>query len=293
MQTAGGFPVLIRAFRLTLTVEGLRPHTIHNYTKDVDRFVHHYQGRKPKSITTSDLRTYIATLQEIYAPKTVYEAQLALRKFFRFLLREEEITRDPTSTMKLVRYRVNPQPTYSEAEVKRLLFTCDLRTREGVRDRALVMVLFDTGVREGELISMRLPDWERRSVQVDGKSGIRRAFLGIATLQAVERYVRRWGIIDGPLWRGKRGTLTGSGALQIVRRLCWCAGVEHKAVHAFRRAAAAQMKRLGMNDSDILEVMGWKDIAMLRRYTATVAGELAQLAHERYSPGDALRDSRR
>ena len=48
------------------------------------------------------------------------------------------------------------------------------------------------------------------------------------------------------------------------------------------------MKRLGMNDSDILEVMGWKDITMLRRYTAAVAGELAQAAHQRYSPGDAL-----
>ena len=83
MQTAVGFPVLIRAFRLTLTVEGLRPHTIHNYTKAVERFATHFQHCKPKSITTSDLRTYIATLQEIYAPKTVYEAQLALRKFFR------------------------------------------------------------------------------------------------------------------------------------------------------------------------------------------------------------------
>jgi len=63
MHTAGGFPVLIRAFRLALIVEGLRPHTIHNYTKDVERFATHFQHRKPKSITTSDLRTYIATLQ--------------------------------------------------------------------------------------------------------------------------------------------------------------------------------------------------------------------------------------
>ena len=47
------------------------------------------------------------------------------------------------------------------------------------------------------------------------------------------------------------------------------------------------MKRLGMNDSDILEVMGWKDITMLRRYTAAVAGELAQAAHQRHSPADA------
>ena len=48
------------------------------------------------------------------------------------------------------------------------------------------------------------------------------------------------------------------------------------------------MKRLGMNDSDILEVMGWKDVTMLRRYTAAVSTELAQLAHQRFSPGDAL-----
>ena len=44
-----------------------------------------------------------------------------------------------------------------------------------------------------------------------------------------------------------------------------------KGVHAFRRAAAAQMKRLGMQDSDILEVKGWKDITMLRRYTHSSA----------------------
>ena len=48
------------------------------------------------------------------------------------------------------------------------------------------------------------------------------------------------------------------------------------------------MKRLGMQDSDILDVMGWKDITMLRRYTAEVASELAHSAHERFIPGDAL-----
>ena len=95
--------------------------------------------------------------------------------------------------------------------------------------------------------------------------------------------------MEGPLWKGKKGQLTGSGVLQIIRRLCLRARVEHKAVHGFRRAAAAQMKRLGMNDSDILEVMGWKDVTMLRRYTSAVAGELAQLAHDRYGPGDALK----
>ncbi len=99
MQTAVGFPVLIRAFRLTLSVEGLRPHTIHNYTRDVERFAHYFHERKPKSIAASDIRTYTASLQANYAPKTVHEAQLGIRRFFRFLVHEGEIRRDPTVDM--------------------------------------------------------------------------------------------------------------------------------------------------------------------------------------------------
>ena len=112
--------------------------------------------------------------------------------------------------------------------------------------------------------------------------------MGTTALQAVERYVRRWGIEEGRLWRGTKGPLTGSGVTQLIRRLCERAGVPEKGVHAFRRAAAAQMKRAGMQDSDIMEVMGWRSIEMLRRYTAAVADELAHEAHRRYSPGDAL-----
>ncbi|UCH86564.1 MAG: phage integrase N-terminal SAM-like domain-containing protein, partial [Dehalococcoidia bacterium] len=249
MCTASGFSALLRGFRLALTVEGLRPHTIHSYLRDVERFTESVDGRSPRSISPNDIRAYIATLQDGRAPKTVREAQLALRRFFRFLVREGEIDRDPTSDTKLASFRVEPQPTYREAEVKRLLLACDSRTLEGIRDKALILTSFDTGVREGELVSMGLPQWERRIVRVDGKTGMRDVPLGTATLQAVERYVRRWDITEPPLWRGNKGPLTGSGVLQIVRRLSRRAGVTHKGVHAFRRAAAAQMKRLGMNDS--------------------------------------------
>ena len=125
-------------------------------------------------------------------------------------------------------------------------------------------------------------------VRVDGKTGIRDVFLGTAALQTVERYARRWRVAEGKLWRGKKGPLTESGVHQAIARLCGRAGVPDKGVHAFRRAAASQMKRLGMQDSDILEVMGWKDVTMLRRYIAAVAGELAQEAHDRFSPGNAV-----
>ena len=109
MDTAVGSSVLIRGFRLALTVEGLKPHTVDNYVRDVERFAQHQPD--PLQATSADVRAYILTLQEQRAPKTVYETQLGLRRFYRFLLREGDIDRDPTSTMKLVRYRVDPQPT--------------------------------------------------------------------------------------------------------------------------------------------------------------------------------------
>ena len=200
------------------------PRTLANYVRDVERFAAHCNGRDPASVTSADVRAYVLDLLGRRSAKTVYEAQLALRRFFRFLTREGEIDKDPTRAMKLTRYRVDPQPTYSDAEVKRLLMTCSTQTLNGLRDRALVMVLYDTGVREGELVSMTLPDWERRLVRVVGKGGVRFVPLGTAALQAVERYVRRWGITEGPLWMGKKGALTGSGVLQMVRRLCSRAG---------------------------------------------------------------------
>jgi len=272
MERAGGLSGLIRGFKLALTVEGLRPSTISHHVRDVQRFADHFQARSAGSLTSTDVREYIVAFQADHSPKTVREGQLAMRRFFRFLLHEREIRWDPTRDIRLIACRVDPQPTYTEAEVKQLLLICDSKTRNGIRDRALLLTLFDTGVRVGELVSMGLPDWDQRTVAVDGKTGVRVVPLGMATLQAVERYVRRWGIADPPLWRGKKGPLTGSGVLQIVRRLCRQADVPHKGVHAFRRAAAAQMKRLGMNDSDILEIMGWRSVEMLRRWRGWCRG---------------------
>ena len=134
------------------------------------------------------------------------------------------------------------------------------------------------------MVSMGLPDWEQRQVKVRGKTGVRNVPDRGHDLTGTGEVLT---LVAG-LWRGKKGALTGSGVLQLVRRLCRKADVEFKGVHAFRRAAAAQMKRLGMNDSDILEVMGWRSVEMLRRYTATVAEELAHEAHRRHSPADAL-----
>ncbi len=279
---------LFQSFQLALEADGLRPHTIACYLRDVRRFWAYVEPPEPGVVTSDDVRKWVKHLTTFLSPKTVKEAQMGLGRFFRFLIAEGEVTTNPTTTVKLTKFKVRPQPTYTADEVKQLLRSCRMDSKEGVRNAAIVSVLFDTGVREGELVSMGLPDWSSSTVWVNGKTGDRLIPLGTNSLRAVDRYVRRWKVNGGALWRGKYGPLTRWGIGQLIERQCKSAGIEHKGVHAFRRAAAAQMKRLGMNDSDILEVMGWKDVTMLRRYTAAVATELAQAAHVRYSPADRL-----
>ena len=287
-DTAVNYVIFLDSFALSLKVEGLRPHTISCYVRDAYRLGERSGWIAPSKLTATHVRGYIDWLTPRVQPSTVTAAQLGLRRFFRFLVDEREIAHDPSEKIRLVRFKVEPQPTYSPTEIARLLSTCDLTTANGVRDKAIVTVLFDTGVRVGELVSMQDLDWANKSITVNGKTGVRFVPLSDTALMEIQRYQRRWKSSDGYLWRGKKGKLNESGVFQMIRRLCSKADVEFKGVHAFRRAAAAQMKRLGMNDSDILEVLGWKDVTMLRRYTAAVAGELAQAAHSKYSPADAL-----
>lgn len=285
----GSWTSLVTDFELAITAQGLKVHTVANYSRDVSRFSNHLSGLPVDRVSAADVRAFLVELARTRSAKTVHETQLGLRRFFRFLVAEGKISSDPTGGISTVRYEVKPQPTYTPDEVRKLLRACDLGTLPGVREFAIVTVLYDTGVRAGELVSMGLPDWDRQLVRVDGKTGVRIVPLGKASLRAIETYVDRWNIDEGKLWRGERVPLQVSGARQLVGRLCRAAGVPDKGVHAFRRAAAAQMKRLGMQDSDILEVMGWKDVLMLRRYTAEVATELAGAAHARFSPGDSIR----
>jgi len=173
VNTAVGFHSSIRSFRLFLQVQGLRPHTGDYYCREVERLARRFPEREPDSISQSQLHEYFLEQTETLSAKAVRESQLALRRFFRFLASEGEVRQDPTRDMKLMAFQVSPQPTYSETEVKKLLMVCDTKTREGLRDAAMVVVLFDTGVREGELVSMDLPDWERRKVMVSGKTGVK------------------------------------------------------------------------------------------------------------------------
>jgi len=217
---------LTEDFGRALNLEGLRPSTIRHYVRDARRLCLYLRGRGLEEVTPALLREYLWNFRDGRKDKTLREAQIALRRFFRWLVSEGHLDTDPTTGIKLASFRTEPQPTYTDEEVRRLLASCFSKGRSGIRDRALVLVLYDTGVREGELISMGQVYWEERRIRVTvtGKTGTRNVPLGAATIRALRGYTTAWGVNNGTLWWGEHGPLTESGVLQLIRRLCHRAG---------------------------------------------------------------------
>ena len=287
---------LARGWELSLRVEQKSPRTISRYLQDLGYLTSWPKlPPDPKDISPATIREFLLDLQEAHAPSTVRSTLLAISLCCRFLVNEGELDSNPAQNIKSPRVPIEPQPTYSKSDVEALRMVRSVRTAEGVRDRALILTLFSTGVRLGELLSMNV-DPDRQRFTVSGKTGSREVPLGSKLALELDRYLRRWGLTtEAPIWRSLRDSkpLTGNGVLQIVRRLCTKAGIENKGIHAFRRSFAVAFKRrsieLGVGgDSDLMEIAGWKSVTMLRRYTASEANTLAHQAFAKLDPADSL-----
>ena len=185
---------ILDSFALLLKVEGLRPHTISCYVREARRLGEHTNWLPLAKLGTEHVRSYLAWLSGRVAPKTVAEAQFGLRRFFRFLLAEGEIDADPTADIKLVRYRVTPQPTYSPDGVSLLIKACDSTATTGsdIGQSSPYFSIPACG-------SASWSPWAcltggSRTVQVDGKTGVRVVPLGDTSVLAVQRYVRKCGL---------------------------------------------------------------------------------------------------
>ena len=118
MFRADGYSELFQRFQLALEVSGLRPSIVKYYTTDGRKLLQYYPDVLPSEITSIHIKQYLFLLKKKVLTKTVYEMQLALRKFLRFLVEKGEIASNPCDGIKLTRYRIDPQPLYSVDEIK-------------------------------------------------------------------------------------------------------------------------------------------------------------------------------
>lgn len=222
-------------------------------------------------LTTDVLRGYIALRRETSA-HLAKQAFATLRVWFRFLVDEELLSANPMSRIEAPRLPKQLVKTFNPDDVQAVLEACP-RDFIGLRDRAVIMVLIDCGLRATEICSLMLEhvDLDEQILQVTGKgSKTRMVPFGTATRQALKDYLCR------------RPTLPTSTvfvseyAKPLVRKNLWwivksrCQQAEITGVrcspHTFRHSFAVTYLRNGGDVFSLQKLLGHSDLAMTRRY---------------------------
>jgi site-specific recombinase XerD len=245
-----------------------------------------------RGVRREHVESYFAGRRDVVKPTTLSVEFRALQQFWKWAVEEEEVDRSPMEKMKPPKVPEAPVPVVSIDDFRKLLKTTDGREFNERRDTAILLVLFDTGIRLGELVGMNVEDVELRErlAIVTGKTGTRAVRYGSKTAVAIDRYLRlrrghRLAASEG-LWLGQDGPMTASGLAQVLARRCKAAGLPRLHPHQFRHTFAHEYLANGGQEGDLQRLAGWRSPQMLRRYGASMADERARKAYT--SPADRL-----
>ena len=271
-----------RGFLLAMKAEGKRPRTLEVYGEAIHLLSGYaLQMGFPddvSSLTAEHLRHFLASLHDRgLAPASVSVYQRALRRLFAWLVHEGEIRENPMARIEAVKVPDKEVPTFTAAELRRLLRTC--RT---LRDRALLSWFIETGCRLSEVTGLLLEDidFERETVMVRGKGGAERIIRpGASALVCLERYMRRErprvGLHVFLTSKRPHVPLRPNAVQWWLARLGRVAGVAHVHAHRFRHTKATWLMRQGVRQDEVQYLMGWRTSDMVRRYTGTELRERA------------------
>lgn len=253
------------------------------------------------AISRRQIEDFLIMLGRGYAPNSRLTFYMALARFFNWCVEEEEL---PSSPMARI-----PKPEVAEiaptiltaAEVLALLKTCNGKSFYDRRDRAIFLLLIDTGMRLNEIRQLTLDtiDLEAQTMTIVGKGRRPRSpHFDVAATAALDGYLRartrflneRPDLAESrALWLGPRGALANSGIYQMVVRRAKQAGITGVHPHLFRHGFANDWLAAGGTEGDLARLAGWTPGSrMLHRYGAAQAEERAREAHKRLSPANRL-----
>ncbi|MCY0885520.1 MAG: tyrosine recombinase XerD [Firmicutes bacterium] len=288
----GGLPQADQALRerflAYLRVErNLSPHTVAAYDRDLADLVR-FAGRLPGPADRDLLLAYLADLQQRgLTSATVARRLAALRRFLAFRQDEMPEGNDPGQGIR------NPRPqrmlpgVLSPGEVARLLTMPDLASLAGRRDRAMLELLYATGLRVSELLSLTVNDWwtDPPRVRCRGKGGRERVVpMGEEARYRLEVYLAerpRWvrGRDPGWLFLNRRGQrLSRQGFWKRLRAYAAAAGVGRPvSPHTLRHSFATHLLENGADLRAVQELLGHRDIGTTQIYTHVSRSSLRRI----------------
>ena len=288
----------LEQFRDYLALEaGNSRHTVENYLRDVRRLAEYAAGqgaRGPDQVTAVQLREFIYFLKDLgLAPATIRRQISALRTYFRFLVGEGHVARDPSERLETPKQWRTLPAVLSVAEVEKLLEPASEEPL-AMRDRALLEFAYATGARVSEVVGVKLQDlvYEEGLVRVFGKGAKERVVpIGRRALGAVALYAREVrpsldrGKGKGVLFLNARGTpLSRVGAWGIIKQAARRAGLTKRVTpHTLRHTFATHLLEGGADLRAVQEMLGHVDLSTTQLYTH-VDRDYLRTVHKQFHP---------
>ena len=287
----------IRTYLNSVRVEkGLADNTITAYRRDLKKFAAFAQQRKlsTQHVQRRDVVDFLAMLYHRgLDSRSVARHLTTLRNFFRFALIEGYITEDPSATVESPKFRRALPDFLSLEEVDRLLRQPDTNTVSGIRDRAMIELMYSCGLRVSELCGLRVSDIQREEgcVRCIGKGNKERLVpVGRQALEAVQRYLRDsrtklLGERNSPvLFLGQTGNAIDRVAYwQRLRNYGRKAGLRRSLKpHMLRHSFATHLLDRGADLRSVQIMLGHADISTTQIYTHVVEERLKRVYKEHH-----------
>jgi len=288
---------VIDEFITFLQVErGLAENTISAYSRDLVRFIAYLENRNITPIKTSRsvIRDYLGSLTPDLSKRSQARNVSAIKTFFRFLVSEGKMKENPARLLETPRIQQKLPEVLSLGEVEQLLSQPDITTPLGQRDRAMLELLYATGLRVSELVHLKLLDvnLEAGFVKTLGKGSKERMVpFGEMALKALKAYLsdgRKALLKSGHppyLFLNFRGKpLSRQGFWKIIRNHGTMAGIKKKIKpHGLRHSFASHLLEAGADLRSVQVMLGHADITTTQIYTHVTKKRLKEL-HETCHP---------
>ncbi|MGB3904764.1 MAG: tyrosine-type recombinase/integrase [Anaerolineae bacterium] len=288
----------IEVYLLRTDVEGKSPNTVVAYRETLGMFleVAREQGFAGDVgyITAEHIYAYLGWVKDRgVSDHTRHRRFREARFLFVWLERIGAIEENPFKHIRNIRLPQKVIQPFSPEEIRRMLereFSTPVMT---ARNRAIIMLLLDTGIRLNELVSLRLGDVDagRQRLRILNGKGKKQRVVGVGdgSLAVLRDYLELRGSEAGPLFVSRFGkAMNGHSVSVMMRRLGKWTGIRKLHPHRFRHTFATWAIESEAREIDVQYLLGHSSPAMVRRYSATYDAEKAARAHAKWSPGDRL-----
>jgi len=277
---------------------GLASNTVEAYGRDIRRFLDYLKSQDvagPESANRSNIMSYLVFLSQAkLSARSRARALSALKSFYSFLMNENIVQKNPASDLETPRSLFHLPQILTFEEVEALLSAPDISLPSGLRDKAMLELMYATGLRVSELISLEMAhlNMEAGYLRTMGKGSKERLIpLGEEARDWIKQYLSEarseWAkrVLSPYLFLNRRGTkLSRQYFWRKIKDYSLIAGIRKKiSPHSLRHSFATHLLERGADLRAVQLMLGHADIATTQIYTHVTRERLKQV-HQQYHP---------